>query len=219
MMVFKYMKPQNELLKNLEKMAAVITDSHIVYTSGKHGSAYVNKDAIYPHTELTSRLCLEIAQHFSSRPIDVVIAPAVGGIILSQWIAFHLTQITGKEVLGVYAEKDETTGSFVIKRGYDLLCRSKNVLVVEDVLTTGGSVKKVVEVLRTIPAHVVGVAALCNRGGVTPHELGEIPELFSLINIQLNTWDKESCPLCEKHVPINTQVGKGREYLEKNKNS
>lgn len=191
-------------------MNAVITDSHIVYTSGKHGTSYFNKDAIYPHTQLTSQFCLEIAQHFAHQPIDVVIAPAVGGVILSQWVAHHLTLLVGREVLGVYAEKSESTDSFVIKRGYDALCRSKNVLVVEDVLTTGGSVKKVVEAVRALPAKVMAVAALCNRGNVTTAQLGEVPELFSRFTMQMQAWDAKDCPLCEKRIPINTQVGKGK---------
>lgn len=207
------MLTQEEIFKLLESQGAVIRNSHIVYTSGRHGSAYVNKDAIYPHTELTSKLCREIAEQFKSTPIDVVLAPALGGVILSQWVAFHLTQILGKEILGVYAEKEGD--GFVVKRGYDLLVKNKNVLVLEDILTTGGSVKKVVEVLRKIPAHVAGVAALCNRGGITAKDLGDVPRLHSLISVNLDSWDALECVLCNQKVPINTSVGKGREFLQK----
>ncbi len=206
-------KIEGDVLDVLKQIKAIITNSHIVYTSGKHGSAYVNKDAIYPHTEITSQLCLELAKHFSKSSVDVVIAPAIGGVILSQWIAYHLTQLTGREVLGVYAEKSENADVFVIKRGYDKLCRSKKILVVEDILTTGGSVKKVVEAVRTILGEVVGVAALCNRGNITTRELGEIPHLFSLAQVQLEAWDESECPLCKDQIPINTDVGKGNEFL------
>lgn len=199
----------------LAQYGAVITDSHVVYTSGKHGASYVNKDAIYPHTEVTSQLCLEIAQHFSSSQVEVVIAPAMGGVILSQWVAYHLTQLTGKEVLGVYAEKNEENNTFIIKRGYDKLTQSKKVLILEDILTTGGSIRKVIDTVRALPAQIIGVAALCNRGNVTAYDLGEVPELFSLFQVQLEAWDEDSCLLCQKKVPINTQVGKGREYLDR----
>jgi orotate phosphoribosyltransferase len=200
-----------DVLKQLAQIDAVITNSHIVYTSGKHGSAYVNKDAIYPHTELTSSLCLEIAEHFANANVDVVIAPAVGGVILSQWVAYHLTQLTKREVLGVYAEK--SGDEFVIKRGYDKLCKGKRVLVVEDILTTGGSVKKVVEALGAIGVQIVGAAALCNRGEVSTRDVGNPPELFSLTNIKLDAWDAGECPMCREQTPINTDVGKGREFL------
>lgn len=188
---------------------AILTDTHVVYTSGKHGSAYVNKDAIYPHTTLTSTLCFELAKQFEQKSIDAVLAPALGGIILSQWIAFHLSQLTNREVLGVYAEKLADNSGFEIKRGYDALIRDKNVLVVEDILTTGGSVKKVIEVVRKIPANIVGVAALCNRGGISATDLGA-ETLYSLLSVDLQTWEAADCPLCKKGIAINTSVGKGK---------
>lgn len=210
---------EDEVRVELQDVGAVITDSHVVYTSGKHGSAYVNKDAIYPHTLLTCRLCRELARHFLHDAVQVVIAPAVGGVILSQWVAYHLTEDgfrqTGIEtdVLGVYAEKSPDDGSFVITRGYDALVRDRRVLVVEDVLTTGGSVRKVVEAVRANGGEVVGVGALCNRGGVTKHDLGDVPQLAALLNVRLDAWDAAACPLCARGVPINTAVGKGREFL------
>jgi orotate phosphoribosyltransferase len=202
------------VLRLLKEVGAVITDSHIVYTSGKHGTAYVNKDAIYPHTKETSMLCRAIAERFVHKNVQVVIAPAIGGVILSQWTAYHLTKLsTGGEVLGVYAEKSDDGNSFIIKRGYDKLITGKNVLVVEDVLTTGGSAKKVVEATRAIGGKVVGLGVLCNRGCVTAHDIADVPELFALVNVAMDAWNEAECPLCAQDVPINTDVGKGREYL------
>lgn len=189
---------------------AFIFDSHIVYTSGKHGKTYVNKDALYPHTDLTSRLCEQIAFHFQNSKVDAVLAPALGGIILSQWTAHHLSRLNQREVLGVYAEKSLEHDGFVIKRGYDELIRNKRVLVVEDILTTGISVKKVVETARQIPCEIVGVAALCNRGQVTESTLGGVPELYSLLQMSLETWEPSECPMCRDKMPINTSVGKGK---------
>ena len=97
---------QQEVLRILRKVGAVIVDSHIVYTSGLHGTAYVNKDAVYPHTKEISDLCRAIAGQFVDDGVEVVIAPAVGGVILSQWTAHHLSELTGREVLGIYAERE-----------------------------------------------------------------------------------------------------------------
>jgi len=108
---------EQEVLAILGKVGAIITKSHIVYTSGKHGRTYVNKDALYPHTAETSRLCRTIAERFASDGVEVVIAPAIGGVILSQWTAYHLTEIAGYEVLGTYAEKTGDGKAFIIKRG------------------------------------------------------------------------------------------------------
>ncbi|MBI3535527.1 MAG: phosphoribosyltransferase [Deltaproteobacteria bacterium] len=209
------MESQGDHIKLLSSVGALIIDSHIVYTSGKHGSAYVNKDAIYPHTELTSNLCKKIAEHFSNKEIEVVIAPVIGGVILSQWVAYHLSQIRHKEVFGVYAEKLGSGDGFVIKRGYDKIVNGRNVLVVEDVLNTGGSVKKVVKAVRSIGGKIIGLGAFCNRGGVSHQEVGDVPEIFSLFNIKLDAWEETKCPLCKSGVPINIEVGKGREYLAK----
>lgn len=224
---------EKEVLQLLGSVGAVITDSHIVYTSGKHGSAYVNKDAVYPHTKETSALCKTTAEFFIGADVDAVIAPAVGGIILSQWTAHHLSELLGREVLGVYAEKETIaipdpedkgrkcfaeTGEFVIKRGYDKLVANKNVLVVEDVLTTGGSAKKVIEAVRRLGGNVVGLGVLCNRGGIIPSDVADPPQLFALVNVKLDSWDEAECPLCAQDAPINTDVGKGREYLSKKAN-
>ena len=204
-------------LQILHDVGAVIVDSHIVYTSGKHGSAYVNKDALYPHTGKTSKLCKSIAErvHTANVPVDVVIAPAIGGVILSQWIAYSLSRLSRREVFSGYAEKEEKGDGFVIKRGYDELVAGKNVLVVEDVLNTGGSVKKVVNAVGAVGGVLTGVAALCNRGGVKPADIGISDEhlFFSLVEVQLDAWNEAECPLCARKVPINTNVGKGREYL------
>jgi len=208
---------EQEVLKMLEGVGAVITDSHIVYTSGKHGSAYVNKDAVYPHTRETSRLCREIAYQFANDDVQVVIAPAIGGVILMTWTARHLSDMTlnGCEVLGVYAEKEGD--GFVIKRGYDKLVTGKNVLVVEDILTTGGSVKKVIEAVRALGGNVVGLAVLCNRGGITAQDVGGVPKLFALTNVKLDAWDEADCPLCRQGIAVNIDVGKGRDFLARKK--
>jgi len=195
-------------LKLLEKVGALITSSHIVYTSGKHGSSYVNKDAIYPHTELTALICEAMAEPFAGQEIDAVLAPAIGGVLLGHGVARHLSRIQGKNILSVYAEATPEK-DFVIKRGYDELIQNKKVLVVEDILTTGGSVRKVVETARKIPCEIVGVSALCNRGNVTPEMLGEVPVLKSIYTLNLESWDPKDCPLCLKNIPINTSLGKG----------
>lgn len=210
---------EQEVLQVLGKVGAVIADSHIVYTSGKHGTAYVNKDAVYPHIKEISDLCRAIAQQFANDDVEVVIAPAIGGVILSQWTAHHLSEITGREVFGVYAEKAENGDAFIIKRGYDKIVAGKNVLVVEDVLTTGGSVKKVVEATRTLGGNIVGLGVLCNRGGITPEDVANPPKLFALVNVKFDAWDEAGCPFCAQNVPINTDVGKGREYLARKKAS
>jgi len=190
---------------------AIITGSHIVYASGRHGSEYVNKDAVYPDTEAADELCEFIAEHFQDDEIEVVVAPVEGGITLSHEIAGDLTKLTGHKTLGVYADKEE--GTLVFKRGYDKFVKGKRVLVADDVLTTGGSVAKLVQLVRSLGGEVVAVAVLCNRGGIKAEDIGNVPELFALSNVQMESYEEKDCPLCKVSVPINTEVGKGKEYL------
>lgn len=208
---------QFQMLETLAKVGAIITNSHIVYTSGRHGDSYVNKDAIYPHTDVVSSLCEQIAREFLSANVEAVAAPAVGGVILSQWTAHHLSRLSGKPVIGVYAEKDEND-QFVMKRGYDKLITNRRVLILEDVLTTGGSVKKVVEICEKLPANVVGIGALCNRGGLSAQDLG-VKNFYALVKVDLGSWEEAECPLCKNGVRVNTEVGKGREFMARRQNS
>ena len=197
----------------LKKVGAVITDSHFVYTSGKHGSVYINKDAVYPHTEETSEIGQLFAEKFKDMDIDVVAGPALGGIILSQWTAYHLSKLKGKEVLGVCTEKTPEKNQ-VFTRGYDKLVKGKNVLVIEDLTTTGGSVRKVVDSVKAAGGKVVAVCVMVNRDpvNVTSEVVGGP---FSALGIlKASAFDEVTCELCKKNVPINTDVGHGKKYLE-----
>lgn len=211
------MMDEHEVFKLLAQVGAILTDGHFVYTSGKHGSAYVDKDAIWPRTTVASQLGRAMAQRFSDDRIDVVLAPAIGGIPFGQWTAFHLSALTGREVLAVYAEPGTIIGrkSFELRRGFDRLVRNQQVLVVEDVLTTGHSARMVVDAARREDGIVVGVGVVCNRGGVTAADLDDVPHLAALVNLSLEAWDPDACLLCQESVPINLEVGHGRKFLDR----
>jgi orotate phosphoribosyltransferase len=117
----------------------------------------------------------------------------------------------GPEVLRIYAEKADG-GNFILKRGFDKLVTNKRVLVVEDILNTGGSVASVIRAVQDAGGTVVAVAAICNRGGVTADQL-QVPQLVSLVNVTMESWEAKDCPLCRDNVPINTKVGHGAQFL------
>ena len=206
----------NEVVEILKKIGAVITDSHFVYTSGKHGSVHINKDALYPHTAETSRVGEMFAQKYKEMDIDVVAGPALGGIILSQWTAFHLSQLKGKEILGVYTEKTPDKQQ-IFTRGYDKHVKGKKVLVIEDLTTTGGSVRKVVDSVKAAGGEVVAVCVMVNRDpkNVTSEVVGGPFSAMGVLKAQ--AFDEVECPLCKTNVPINTDVGHGKKYLEAKK--
>ena len=189
---------ESEVLDLLQKVGA-FRSGHFVFTHGRHSDSYVNKDALYPYTRDTSLLCKAMAERFADKGIEVVAGPTMGAAILAQLVAYHLSELTGKEVYGVY----------------DDIVKGKKTLVVEDLTTTGGSIKKVVEVARAAGGDVVGAIAIVNRGGVTKEQVGDPPVFASLVELHLESWDESECELCKKGIPVNTDIGHGREFAAK----
>jgi orotate phosphoribosyltransferase len=207
----------NVAITLLKKTTAIISDSHFVGTSGRHFDTYINKDALYPHAEITSQMGELFAKKNKDFEIDIVAAPALGGIILSTWTAYHLSKLKGKEILGVYTEKDADKNQ-VFTRGYDALVKGKNVLVIEDLTTTGGSVKKVVDSVRNVGGNVVAVCVMVNKApeDVTSETIGA--PFSSLAELPVTTYEEQDCPLCKNNVPVNTEIGHGKKFLEAKKN-
>ncbi|GHO73145.1 orotate phosphoribosyltransferase [Ktedonobacter sp. SOSP1-85] len=205
------------LMELFEQAGAIITNSHFVYSSGRHSSVYVNKDALYLRPELISSLCERMGQPYDPEQIDVVVGPTIGAVILSQWTAYHLTRRKPSgEILAVFAEKgsDGVDKQFFFGRGYDKFVKGSNVLVVEDILTTGGSARQTIEAVRRYGGNVIGLSVLCNRGNVGPEQVGGVP-IHALVELPLQTYTAEECPFCRDGVPINTELGKGRTFLAK----
>ncbi len=205
------MKREEKVKKILAKANAVLTDGHFVYVSAKHGDKYINKDAIYPHTSLIRQLTKMWAEDFRDSGVEVVVDPAMGGVILSNNTASELSKLLKKDIPGVYAEKDGE-GGFTFTRGYDSFVKGKKVLVVEDVLTTGGSVKKVIEMTERAGGKVIGLGAIANRGNVKAKDIG-VKKIDALINLEFNAMEAKDCTLCKNGVPVNTNVGKGKLFL------
>ena len=203
----------NEVIDILKKVGAILSEGHFVGTSGLHFDTYVNKDFLYPHTKETSSICRLLAEKYKYENIEVVVGPALGGIILSQWVASHLSEIYDKEVLGIYTEKSQDGGQ-MFTRGYgEYLKGNKRVLVVEDIITTGGSILKTIQAVKEIGGNIVGACALVNKNKDLDKNMFGVP-FDSLINLYVDTYSVDVCPLCEKGVPINTNVGHGKKYLE-----
>jgi orotate phosphoribosyltransferase len=199
----------------LRMSGALLDGDHFVYISGHHGSGWIDKDAVYPHTERTSALARMIAEEVGDHAVEVVCGPATGGLILAQWVAHHLG------VLAVFGEhgaasgdRDEVPNSrpFTLKRGYDRLVAHRNVLVVDDVINTGFSIRGTIETVRAHEGSVTIAASVCNRGGLTPAQVG-VDRLVNLTDIRLDSWPAEECPLCRDGIPINAAFAHGADYL------
>lgn len=210
---------EEEVKKLLKRLGAIITGSHFVYASGRHGPDYIDQDAVSAHPESTALLCRSIAEAFSSDLIETVAGPALGGIALAHGVAGFLSMLRWRraenferEVFAVYAEKARDGKTFVVRPGQWRFMDDRNVLIVDDVITTGDSLKSVSRAVREVGGKVLGAGVICNRGRVTK-EILELPRLFALASIPLESWSEAECPLCADKVPINTDFGRGREFL------
>lgn len=203
----------SEVLDILKIVGAIIENDHFVGTSGFHFDTYVNKDFLYPHTAETSRICELFAEKYKDKSIDVVVGPALGGIVLSQWVASHLSRMSGREVLAVYTEKTQDGGQ-VFTRGYDSYIKGKNILVVEDIITKGESILKSIKASREMGGNVVGACAVVNKNETLDKDSFE-PRLEALVDVFTPIYNKEDCPLCKSNIPINMKIGHGKKFLNK----
>lgn len=206
-----------EVVGILQKTNAVVNNGHFVYISGKHAPIYINKDYIFPHVKYISRIAEIIAQKYIDNPIDVVAGPSIGGIILSQWTAYHLGILKSKEILSVYTEK-QLDKDQIFTRGYGQFVKGKNVLVVEDIVTTGGSVKKVINSVEKEGGKVIAACAIVNKDPIHINRKFIGVPFDYLTILGMDVYDEKDCPLCKQGVPINTELGHGKKFLEKHKN-
>jgi orotate phosphoribosyltransferase len=145
-------------VEELLKESGALLEGHFLLTSGRHSQFYVEKFRLLEQPCVTSALCAEIARRFANDNIECVVGPVTGGIILAFETGRHLG------VRAVYAERGEGGQGFVFRRGFSFK-PGERVLVVEDIVTTGGSVLQVVEAARAAGAEVVGVGLLVDRSG------------------------------------------------------
>ncbi|MBI2415138.1 MAG: phosphoribosyltransferase [Candidatus Kerfeldbacteria bacterium] len=201
-----------DLLTMLEQIGAIMSNDHFVGTSGSHFDTYINKDALYPYTDKVALVGQMFADKLKTYNVAVVAGPALGGIILSQWTAAALSKLTNQNVLSVYAEKKD--GTLQLTRGYDKIVTGKNVAVVEDLTTTGGSLKKAVEAVQAAGGKVVVAAVMVNKN---PHVVNSA--LFgvpfeALAEKIVQVYSPNQCQLCANTIPINTTIGHGKKFFE-----
>lgn len=199
------------IFEELERVGSVYTEKHFVYSSGKHGSGYINMDPLFVQTELGRKIGQALAKPYADQ-FDTVAGPATGGIILAQWTA-AAASTADVPIATVWADKIGD-GKFDFERsGFVEQIKGKRVLVVEDLLTTGGSVEKVCRLVESYGGQLVGVSVVCNRGGVTAADLG-VPQLEALANISFEAQDPERCELCAQNIPIIEDIGHGDDYKD-----
>lgn len=207
-----------EALSIMTAAQAILADDHFVYISGDHGSGWIDKDAIYPHTDFIERLCRYLAEGTRDWGAEVVCRPATGGLIVAEWTARALG------ILSIFTEHDAAPhgealrGRFVLRRGYDRVVSGKRVLVVDDIVNTGLSLRETAEAVRSAGGQVVGAACLVSRGNVAAAGLG-VERFDCLLEYSIPAWPAAACKLCRSGVPINTRYAHGRDFLARQDHS
>lgn len=209
----------NQAYKMFEKTGAIKTGpGHFVYTKGDHGIIYIEKEDIFNCSMKSSDLCKQIAEHFKNSDIDAIAGPESGGIIMANLTATQLCRVRGMEHIDVIHLLKK--GPFVVikKEGEREIC-GKKILLVDDIATTGSSLKKCVQTINDAGGLIAGIGLLWLRGNESMFlNLFQGIPVFPLIRVRLDGWSEEQCRLigpCSKGVPINIEHGHGAEFLKK----
>lgn len=189
------MLPREELLKMFEA-AGAIRHGHFELSSGLHSGTYVQCALVLQYPRFSERLGKGLAALFSDTTIEVVVSPALGGLIIGQEVARALPDpknSAGGGVPAIFTERD-TSGIMTLRRGFSIK-PDQHVLVIEDVWTTGGSTLETIQVVEEAGGRVVAVGALIDRSG------GKIDfpvESQALLDLPIDNYEPEDCPQCRE---------------------
>jgi len=183
------MNDQDQLIEIFQKTGALL-EGHFILTSGRHSPTYFQCAKVLQYPEYLQKFSNEIVNHFQDIDIDIVITPAVGGIVLGTEIGRQLNKQT------IFAEREQ--GAMTLRRGFEITPES-NVLVIEDVITTGGSVTEVIELVIDSGAKVVGVGVLVDRSGgkVKLHE-----KQFCVTELEAVSYGDDEIPDDLANIPV-----------------
>lgn len=175
----------SEEILHIFKETKALLEGHFILTSGLHSGAYFQCAKVFQYPWIGEKLCKGMVDQLQDKKIDVVVSPAVGGIVVGQEVARLL------HVRSIFTERVEA--KMTLRRGFEIV-EGENVLVVEDVTTTGGSVKEVIDAVKSYGGEIVAVAAVVDRSGGKA-KFG-VP-YFSLFQMEVKNYSPDNCPLCE----------------------
>lgn len=183
------MLTQDEVLNIFQRSGALLT-GHFKLTSGMHSDVYFEKFQVLQYPKYVELLCRELASRFTDDDIQLVLGPTTGGILLAYEIGKQL------DVRGIFAEKADV--GRMLKRGF-VIHPGERVLVVDDVLTTGGSVWDTIDVIKRNNGMLAGVGLLVDRTGGAI-DFGVHTE--ALISLPVKKYEPQECPFCKNGIPL-----------------
>ena len=180
-----------ESIEELLISNGVLLKGHFLLTSGLHSEYYFEKFRILENPKLTVFLCSEIVEHFTGTRIEKVVGPTTGGIILAYEVARQM---------GIFDEiaEEQEKGKRIIRRGSGIR-EGEKVLIVDDVLTTGGSLRTTINAVKEKGGEIVGLSVLIDRS-MGKNDFGY--PLFAVYKKTVVNYSPEDCPLCKKGIPL-----------------
>jgi len=182
--------PRETILETFREAGALL-EGHFLLSSGLHSPKYLQCALVLQDPARAERLCGRLARAFADDRVETVVGPAMGGIL----VAYELARALG--ATAIFAEREE--GRMRLRRGFRIE-PGRRVLLAEDVVTTGGSLREVLAIVREAGAEVVGVAALVDR--TSGRDPGFGMPLTALVQLDVPTHVPEECPLCREGVPV-----------------
>lgn len=180
------MRSNEQILKDCQ---AFLT-GHFLLSSGKHSNGYVQCARVLMHPKEAQAVLSSVAEQLKDKRIDAVVGPAMGGIIVAYELGRQL------DVINMFTEREND--KMTLRRGFHLE-KGQRVVIAEDVVTTGKSSLETIKALEEYGVEVVGLACIANRSG---KESLEGYPIFAACSLQIDSFDKDDCPLCKKGVEI-----------------
>ena len=183
----------DEAILDTFRRVGALLEGHFRLTSGLHSSGYLQCALVLQHPREAEALGEAIARQVTMLDVEAVLSPALGGIVIGHEVARALG------VRALFAERQD--GALTLRRGFSF-APGERVLVVEDVVTTGGSTRETADVARRAGATVVGAASIIDRsGGLAAQQSLDVPYM-ALATLSVPTYDPQSCPLCAAGQPV-----------------
>jgi orotate phosphoribosyltransferase len=180
----------NPSMLEMFKSTGALLEGHFRLTSGRHSNTYFQCAKVLQYPEHLSTVCGRIAGHFRNSAVETVISPAIGGIVVGTEVGRQLGVKT------IFAERKD--GKMTIRRGFGLE-KGERVVVVEDVITTGGSVAEVIELVEAAGAELVGVGSVVDRSN---GKVRLADNQYSVLLMEVVSYTPEECPLCSEGIPV-----------------
>ena len=187
--------------KNIKELlieSGAMLDGHFLLTSGRHSNIYIEKFRLLENPIYLNQVCLFIAKEYNNDKIDIILGAAIGGILISGGVGRHLNK--------KHFFTERVNGKMKLRRGFHIQ-KNQNILIVEDIVTTGSSVFELIDLVESLNGKVVSVSCIVDR---SKRGIDFKVNKNTLLTLPSEDWNIDSCPLCKQGVPLTSRGRTGK---------